>query len=78
MTGRDLIVYILENGLENEPVLKDGKFIGFVTASDVAMRLNVGVATVYAWICQQQIPAVFVDGMLYIPADFKLSIDERK
>ena len=28
MTGRDLIIYILTNNLENEFVFKDGKFIG--------------------------------------------------
>ena len=31
MTGRELIVYILENGLENEPIFKNGKPIGFIT-----------------------------------------------
>lgn len=31
MTGRDLILYILMNNLEDEPVFEEGKFIGFVT-----------------------------------------------
>ena len=34
MTGRELILYILSNGLENEPVFKDGKFIGFMTEEE--------------------------------------------
>ena len=29
ITGRDLINYILTNHLENEPIFKDGKPIGF-------------------------------------------------
>ena len=41
MTGRDLIIYILENGLEDEPVFKDGKFIGFITTGEAAVQCNV-------------------------------------
>jgi hypothetical protein len=44
MTGRDLIVYILQNNLENEPVFKDGKFIGFMTEGEAAEKFDVGVA----------------------------------
>lgn len=47
MTGRDLIIYILANGLEDEEVFQDGKFIGFVTAGEAAAKLGVGVATIY-------------------------------
>lgn len=46
MTGRDLIIYILQNNLEDEEIFKDGKFIGFVTLSEAAVRLDVGVETV--------------------------------
>ena len=52
MTGRDLIVYILSNGLENNPVFKDGKFIGFISAGEAAAKLNVGVATICALVAQ--------------------------
>ena len=48
MTGRDLIIYILQNNLEDEEIFKDGKFIGFVTLNEAAVRLNVGVETVKA------------------------------
>ena len=46
MTGRDLIIYILQNNLENEEIFKDGKFVGFVTLNEAAVRLEVGVETV--------------------------------
>ena len=46
MTGRDLIVYILQNHLEDEPVVKDGNFIGFVSMEDAAVKKNVGPATI--------------------------------
>ena len=49
MTGRDLIIYILENHLEEEPIFKNGKFIGFVTVGEVAVKLHVGEETVKAW-----------------------------
>lgn len=72
MTGRDLILYILSNNLENEPVFKDGKFIGFITAGEAAERMNVGVATIYVWVSQKRITGVIVNNTLFIPADFKL------
>lgn len=48
MTGRDLILYILRNGLEDEPVFQNGKFIGFITVGEAAEKLNVGIPTVEA------------------------------
>ena len=78
MTGRDLIVYILANGLEEEPVFNNGKFIGFVTASEVAKKLNVGVATVYVWVHQKQLDGVIIGDTLYIPANFTSPMDQIK
>ena len=72
MTGKDLIIYILENNLENEPVFQHGKLIGFVTAGEVAEKLGVGVATVYVWVYQKRLDGILVGGSLYIPADFEL------
>ena len=72
MTGKDLIIYILENDLEDEPVFQHGKFIGFVTAGEVAEKLEVGVATVYVWVYQKRLDGILIGGTLYIPADYKL------
>jgi hypothetical protein len=74
MTGRDLIIYILKNNLENEPVFKEGKFIGYMTAQEVAGKANVGVATVCAWIQQGWLDCVIIGGNIYIPANFKLPV----
>lgn len=74
MTGRELILYILENGLENEPVIKDGKFIGFKTVSEVAASMDVGVATVNALISMGRLKGVTVRPGTYIPANYKHSI----
>lgn len=70
MTGRELILYILENGLEDEPVFKNGKFIGFVTTEEVAVKTGVGLATVYAWINQERLKSVAVNEGVYIPANY--------
>lgn len=74
MTGRDLILYILSNGLENEEIFKNGKFIGFMTAEEAALKLNVGVATIYSWVTMGMLEGVVIAGMLYIPANAKSPI----
>lgn len=49
MTGRDLIIYILQNKLEDEVIVKDGVFVGMTSVEEVAAKCGVGVATVKAW-----------------------------
>lgn len=71
MTGRELILYILENGLENEPVVKNGKVMGFKSIGEVAEKLNVGVATIYTWIGQGWLDCVIIGDTVFIPATFK-------
>lgn len=70
MTGRELIIYILENHLEDEPVFKDGKFIGCMTCGEVAQYYSVGSATVRAWIKENMISSIRINGGVYIPASF--------
>jgi predicted transcriptional regulator len=70
MTGRELILYILANHLEDKPVFEKGKFIGFVTTSDVAKAANVGLATVHAWMHQGRLESVVVNEGIYIPANY--------
>jgi predicted transcriptional regulator len=72
MTGRDLIIYILSNNLEDEPVFKDGKLLGFVTAGEVAAQMDVGIATVYVWLYQKRLDGILIGNTIYIPADFEL------
>lgn len=74
MTGKDLIIYILENNLENESVFKDGKFIGFMTIGEAAAKMNVGPATVCAWINQGWLNCAVVGGIVFIPANFESPI----
>lgn len=66
MTGRELIIYILSNGLEDEPVFKDGKFVGLLTVREAAVKFNVGVETVKAWYVMGKIKGVTFGSDLYI------------
>lgn len=76
MTGRELIVYILANNLEDEPVFKNGKFIGFITAVEAAAKMDVGVATIRTWVEQGRITDVMFCDRVYIPANFTLLAKE--
>ena len=77
MTGRELIIYIMMNGLEDEPVFKDGTFVGFLSAEQVAEQMDVGLATVYTWLYQKRLPGVIIGNVAYIPADYGLEFKER-
>lgn len=66
MTGKDLIIYILQNNLEDEPIVKDGKFIGLLTDIEFAAKLDVGVAAVHAMIKLGAIEGVQLGGSIYI------------
>lgn len=67
MTGRELIVYILENHLEDAPVFKDGTFVGFNSESEFAAKMNVGTSTVRTWADLGLVDAVRIGNELYIP-----------
>ena len=75
MTGRDLIIYIMSNGLENEPIVSDGKLVGFMTVEEAAAKLNVGSATIHVWIWQKQLPFVSIGNAIYIPASVKSPLE---
>jgi excisionase family DNA binding protein len=71
MTGRDLILYILSHGLEDAKVYENGKFIGFMTAGEAAVKMNVGIMTIHVWVSQKKLDGFMVGDTLYIPADAK-------
>lgn len=69
MTGRELILYILKNGLENEPVFKNGRFIGFMTLDEAAVKMNVTRATIETWLYLEKLKGIIVGNTLFISAD---------
>lgn len=65
MTGRDLILYILENNLENEPVVKDGIFIGLMSEEEAAAKFDVGVSTIRVYNTLKMLDGIEIQGKLY-------------
>lgn len=50
MTGRDLIVYILNNHLEDSEVSNDGRLFDFLTIEEAAKKFNVTTTTIEVWL----------------------------
>lgn len=69
MTGRELIVYIMENHLEDEEVFKDGRLLGFMNTIESAIKFDVGYATINAWINTGMLPGACHISGTYIPAN---------
>lgn len=69
MTGRDLIIYILQNNLEDEPVFKDGKILGFLTQEETALKFGVTSATIELWYKIGIIQGFVLGERIYILAD---------
>ena len=66
MNGRELILYILENELENEDIFSK-EFLKFMpTIESVAVMFNVGVATVEAWVENDCLDSIEFGGQTYI------------
>lgn len=65
MTGRDLIIYIMQNNLEDEVVLKDGFFVGFMNESEAAAKFGVGVETIRVWYSLRMLDGIKVGEKLY-------------
>lgn len=69
MTGKELILYILLNDLENTVILDGGTFLGFLSESDVAAKFGVGIATVRAWYACDMISGIPIGDSLYFRKD---------
>ena len=69
MTGKELILYILQNNLENTVVLEDGFFTGFMNEAEAAVRFNVGVETIRAWYSCKMLNGTKIGDSLYFRKD---------
>ena len=72
----DGYVYILQNGLEDEPIFKDGKFVGLMTDMEAAAKFGVGLGTVHAWIRLKWLDAFQFGDKCYIPANAKPRLED--
>ena len=78
MKGRDLIVLIMNNNLEDEDVF-DKKFLESImpTIEKVAVMHSVGIATVEVWLESGCLDGVEFDGQVYILPDSLTEFDEK-
>lgn len=58
MTGRDLIIYILENGLEDEELLSNSLKPLFMTVEQAAVKWECGPATVKAMVDMRRVKGI--------------------
>lgn len=82
MTGRDLIVYILKNDLEDTDIFKNGKIYGFLTIKEAAAKLGVGTATILVWYALDEIEGFYASlpargAWIEIPKNIKDPRSER-
>ena len=79
MTGRELIMYILENHLEDEPVFQKGTFVGYMSDAKFAETLGVGLATVHAWVLLGTIDgSIMIGDTIYIPVNYATQLKNEQ
>lgn len=75
MTGRDLILYILENHLEDEVVIENGVFVWLMSEEETAVKFGVGVAQIRAWYMCKMLSGTKIGDRLYF---LRNTADPRK
>lgn len=66
MKGRDLIIFILQNNLEDKDIFIDNCLVGFMSIEQAAVKFGVGQATVEVWCHCGAIPCVQFGETFYI------------
>lgn len=66
MTGRELIVYILQNNLEDEIVIENDIFFGMMTEKEASIKFKVGEATIKAWYELGVLPGIKIGNSIFI------------
>ena len=69
MTGKELIIYILQNDLLDTPVFRGERFLDFMTEQEAAMNLHVGESTVRCWVKLNMLPSIQIGEKIFIPKD---------
>ena len=75
MTGRELIIYIMQNGLEDKEIFANDTFLDLMTMNEAAAKFKVGIYTIRSWYLQGYIHGVSIGDSVYI---FKNTEDPRK
>lgn len=75
MTGRDLIIYILQHDLLYKRIDANDKFLDFLTVDELAAKFEVGPGTIKAWTCLYLLEYLKFGNSMFFPPDVK---DPRK
>lgn len=75
MTGRELIIYIMQNGLEDKEVFANDTFLDLMTVGEAATKFEVGTFTIRVWYLKGYIHGISIGDSVYI---FKDAEDPRK
>lgn len=66
MTGRELIIFILENNLEDVSIFDGDTLPGLMTLDEAAVKWHSGRNTLKALFEMGKIPGVIIDEKIYI------------
>lgn len=77
VTGKELIIYILENNLEHEEIIKDGVFVRLMDETEAAVKFNVGTATIKAWCDCGILKGTKIGDSIFFVRDIAQPIKER-
>ncbi len=66
MTGRELIIFIVTNHLEDEYIIENGVFPGFITVEEAAVMWHTGRAIIKGLYKRNKVKGLVVDGEIYI------------
>lgn len=82
MTGRELILFILQNDFENEDVTKivetlnESMHAGLMTATEAATKFNVGIETIRLWYETGALEGIRFKDSVYFKKNAKLNIKD--
>lgn len=65
-TGRDLIIYILQNNLEDKPIATENSLLGFINIAEYAARNNMGISTAVAMFHLGKIPGFMIGSSIFV------------
>lgn len=77
MTGREIIIYILENGLENVEMIPKEDFeltLSLIPIEEVASMTELGVESVKAWVSMGYLDTVDKNGKTYVVRNDKFKV----
>ena len=69
MTGRELIIFILDHNLEDAVLFEDGKIPGYLTVEEAAIIIGTGVETVKELYKREALKGFTLGNTIFIKED---------